>query len=58
MDDKDKDEGDKEAVSGTTKSTLGGASRALWPVAPWVGQSLEPCLALSLVPQSAQRKSG
>jgi Bacteriocin class II with double-glycine leader peptide len=25
MDDKDKDEGDKEAVSGTTKSTLGGA---------------------------------
>jgi len=40
------------------KARWAGPSLALWPVLPWVLRSLEPCLALSLVPQSAQRKSG
>jgi hypothetical protein len=32
--------------------------QAPWPVVSWVPQSLEPCLAQSLVPQLAQRNSG
>jgi hypothetical protein len=40
------------------KARWAGPPLALWPVLPWVLRSLEPCLALSLVPQSAQRKSG